>query len=535
MGIGAGQTAHVPFHNTKGGATIKKAVVIAVLVGILLSTGTMGCSPTDKPAEPIVISVLYNEDESTPFQDDWLILEEYKKRQNVILDVHLGDNADFGKAVVLTFESGNVPDIILKVWPDTIEEYASAGLLLPFSDYVNLMPSFVAYIEAHNLESELDRLRLDNGKYYILPGYQREIQVQQWIYRRDVFEEHDLEMPRTYDELFDALVYLKEIYPDIAPITASWGGAHLFAMMGAGYGIPAGWSGTRHYDHEADRWLFSPATENYRALYRFLNRCYSAGVLDPAVFTQSWEDYISKLEEGGALVTVSWVTSGFSSWNERLQESGFPEGEWAALPVPESTIGIRALPPVNPFRKGLVVSSHVINEPYFEDLLRFLDWAVYSEEEMTLTTWGVEGITFENTPDGKAFLPNIKTPKNPEGILDITEVYGLGTLFDLNENEEFEDYKKPPEIVEFLEVSLAAGDAAEMAPPLTLGPDAIEAIRIVNEELTPYLAETSEQFITGELSVDDDWDEYVSQLEKRGYSTLESIWDDAWHKQNGQN
>ena len=65
--------------------------------------------------------------------------------------------------------------------------------------------------------------------------------------------------------------------------------------------------------------------------------------------------------------------------------------------------------------------ARVINEPYFEDLLKFLDWAVYSEEGMTLTSWGVEGISFENTPNGKAFLPNIKTPKNPEGTLDITD------------------------------------------------------------------------------------------------------------------
>ena len=511
---------------------MKRTVVAAILVGIFLSTGIVGCSPTEEPAEPVVFSVLYNERESAPFQEDWLILEEYKERRNVVLDVRVGDDADFERAIILTLESGDIPDIVLKVWPNTIESYAATGVLLPFSDYENLMPNFMAYIKGHGLQSELDKLRLDNGKYHILPGYQREIQVQQWIYRRDIFEKHNLEIPKTYDELFNSLVFLKEIYPDTAPVTACWGGAHLFAMMGAGYGIPAGWAGTRYYNHEEGRWLYSPATENYRALHSFLNRSYAAGILDPAIFTQSDEDFIRKLGDGRALVTVTWITSGFSPWNDKLKENGFPDGEWAALPVPESTIGIKALPPVDPFRKGLVVPSRVVNEPYFEDLLKFLDWAVYSEEGMTLTTWGVEGMTFENTPNGKAFLPNIKTPKNPQGTLDVTVEYGFDTLFNLNESEGFEDYKKPPEIVEFLGQSLNAGDTAEMSPQLELDSNAVEAIRIVDEKVFPYVAETSRYFITGELSVDEDWDGYLLELEKRGYKTLEAIWNAAWEEQN---
>ncbi len=510
---------------------MKRIIIVVVMLGIFLATGIVGCSPTEEPAGPILLSILYNEREDSPFQEDWLILEEYEKRQNVTLDVRLGDDADYGKVIAQTFESGNIPDIVLKVWPDAIENYASAGTLLAFSDYESLMPNFMAYIKEHNLESELDKLRLDNGKYYILPGYQREIQVQQWIYRRDIFEKKGLEIPKTYNDLFDALVYLKEIYPDTTPITASWGGAHLFAMMGSGYGIPAGWAGTRFYNEAESRWQFAPATENYKELYRFLNRCYEAGILDTEIFSQGDEDYYNKIQDGRALVTVTWITSGFDNWNAKLEENGFPDGEWGALPVPESTIGIRALPAVNPFRKGLVVPARVINEPYFEDLLKFLDWAVYSEEGMTLTTWGVEGTTFENTPNGKAYFPNIKTPKNPEGSLDITAEYGLDTLFNLTENEEFEDYKKPPEIVTFLARSLGAGETAEMAPQLELDSNAIEAIRILDEKIIPYATETSQSFITGELSIDEDWDDYLLALEQKGYKTLEEIWNAAWEKQ----
>lgn len=507
---------------------------LLMTVGFLaiVMIGLSSCvAPVSSPAAPVTFSVLYNDRASAPFKQDWLILDEYKKRQNVVLNVRLGDDAAYDKAITQAFESGDVPDIILKVWPKSIESYASAGKLLPFSDYENHMPNFMAYIKKHNLQGELDKLRLKNGKYYILPGYQRTIQVQQWIYRRDVFEKHGLKAPTTYDELFDALVLLKRLYPKATPITATWGGAHLFAMMGAGYGVPAGWAGASYYDDAAQRWRFSPATENYKALYSFLNRCYNAGILDPAIFTQSETDFTNKLVDGSAFVTVTWVSSGFRTWNEKLKENGFAGGEWAPLPVPTSTVGIKALPAVDPFRKGLVVSSRVTSDPNFEKLLRFLDWAVYSEDGMTLTTWGIEGVTFQNTPAGKVYLPNIKTPKNASGTLDIAKAYGFDSLFNLTENEAFEDYKKPPEIVAFLERSLAANEAAKMSPALALNANAIEAARIINEKITPYVTESGKNFITGGLSIDKDWAGYLSELEKRGYHTLEGIWNAAWEQQ----
>ena len=391
---------------------------------------------------------------------------------------------------------------------------------------------FMAYVKENQLESELDKLRLGNGKYYILPGFQRTVQVQQWIYRRDLFEKHNLGAPATYDELFDALVILKAAYPDSAPITACWGGAHLFAMMGAGYGIPAGWAGTRFYDSAADVWRFSPATERYRAMYSFLHRCYAAGLLDPALFTQTDAEYIDKLQSGTALVTVSWVSSGFASWDAKLEQNGVSGGEWAPLRVPASTMGIRAMPAVDPFRKGLVVASRVANEPYLDRLLGFLDWAVYSEEGRTLTAWGVEGVTYTNTDAGKAFVPDVQTPRNPAGTKVIEKDYGLDIMFDLNANAEYEDYKRPPEIVAFLDESLKAAEAAKVDPPLQLSPDAVETARIISDKLGPYVAESGTRFVVGELSTDTDWDGYLLELDRRGYKALEDTWNRAWAAQS---
>ncbi len=508
---------------------MNKSIVIILLSVILMLAG---CRQTEtKKTEPVTFSVLYNDSEDSPFNRDWAILKNYQELKNVTLDVRLGDNKIYGDVLKQTFESGNIPDIVLKCWPEQIENYATSGILLSFSDYENHMPNFMAYIKKHGLQSELDKLKLKDGKYYILPGFQREIQVQQWIYRKDIFIKNNLKAPETYDELFDSLAALKSMYPDSVPITACWSGAHLFAMTGASYGIPAGWAGTRYFNEKENLWQYSPATQNYREMVRFLNRCYTAGVLDPAIFNQSESEFISKLENGSALVTVTWITSGFDTWNEKMKENGITDGEWAALPVPASTVGIKALPSVDRFRKGLVVPSRVINEPYFEELLEFLDWAVYSDEGMTLTTWGTDGVTYKNTPAGKEFLPDIKTPKNPAGTVNISKEYGYNLLFNLNEDAAFEDYKKPPEIVEFLQASQNARDTAKIYPRLKINSQESEAIRIIIEKLDPYVTDAGNKFITGELSIEDDWNTYLAEIEKIGYKSLEVIWNLAWENQ----
>lgn len=505
---------------------MKKIVVLILLLSITIFVGYS--SPETEKKQTTAFSVLYNDVSSAPFQKDWLILEEYEKLKGVTLNVQLGDNNDYERSIIQVLESGAAPDIILKVWPDTIKQFANNGSLLAFSDYAEDMPYFTAYINEHNLQNEIDKLRMDNGKYYILPGYQRKIQVQQWIYREDVFKKHNLDTPETYEDLFNSLVVLKEIYPDSSPLTVCWGGAHLFAMMGAGYGIPAGWNGTRYFNTDEDRWQFAPATENYREMYRFLNRCYEAGVLDPAFFAQSDAEYYEKLGNGSAFVTVTWITSGFEPWNKKLLENGFKDDDWYPLPVPESTIGIHALPAVDPFRKGLIVPSHVVSKPYFEDLLVFLDWSIYSEEGRILTTWGIEGLTYKNTPNGKVFLPDVKTSKNPEGTVAIDKVYGFDMIFNLNEDEEFEDYKKPAAITTFLKKSLDAEETAKMSPKLVLDQHSLEVIQLINEKILPFAAESGTKFITGELSIDEDWDLYSEELEKTGYKTMEIIWNDAW-------
>ncbi|MCF7953336.1 MAG: extracellular solute-binding protein [Spirochaetales bacterium] len=506
---------------------MKKIVFCLFLMfSITLAIYAAGNQEGERGAEKQLntFSVLYNDTKAKPFHEDWRILEAYEERRNVKLDVRLGDNNDYKRYIDKAMSQETPPDIILKVWPNQIEDFVNSELLLPFSDYEELMPHFQEYMHSRNLEAELNALRDKNGAYYILPGFQRKIQVQQWIYRKDLFQKHGLAEPETYEDLFHALKTLKEIYPDASPLSACWGGAHLFAMMGVGYGIEAGWNGSRHFDEELQQWRYSPAAPAYRNMLSFLHRSYAAGVLDPEIFSQSEADFYLKLTSGETFAAVTWISSGFSNWNQKLRDQGFEDADWEPLPVPESPVGIRALPPVNPFRKGLIVPSEKIQEAYFTDLIRFLDWAVYSEEGRNLSYWGIEGETYEMKNGRRQFLPDIRTNKNPDGTKDMKADYGFDMLFNLTEHEDFEDQKRPEEIAAFLRESLKRGDTAAMDPPFRLDESVTDAVQLIKENLSPYANNAQVKFITGEMSVENDWDAYLQELENRGYKTLELLW-----------
>jgi len=250
--------------------------------------------------------------------------------------------------------------------------------------------------------------------------------------------------------------------------------------------------------------------------------------LDPAIFEQSNEEFMDKIVNGKALVAVTWITSGLELWDDKLHENGIADGNWEPLPVMQSTIGIKALPSIDTFKKGLVITADVAEKPYLEEMIGFLDWAIYSEEGNDLTTWGIEGLTYENTPEGKILLPSMISPKNKQGTINMAGEYGFDRLFDLIGNEEFEDYKKPEDIVAFLDRSEEGGDTLRPQPQLSLSAQDSNIIDSINEELGAYVNETRIKFITGEMDIEGDWEEYLEQLKLLGYEIVENIWNESF-------
>ena len=70
-----------------------------------------------------------------------------------------------------------------------------------------------------------------------------------------------------------------------------------------------------------------------------------------------------------------------------------------------------------------------------------------------------------------------------------------------------------------------------MDPELKMDSQSLESVRIIEETISPYVAESLQAFITGDLQIETDWDSYLAELENRGIRTIEEIWNSVWENQ----
>lgn len=142
---------------------------------------------------------------------------------------------------------------------------------------------------------------------------------------------------------------------------------------------------------ENSRVRYKHAAEGQREYFRWLNRMYWEGILDPDFATQTHEDYISKIASGRVLglLDADWdITAPESS----LKARGMYERTYAGLPVTiDESVTCAVLREQNlgvGWGVGISVSC---KDPV--RAVQFLDW-MCTEEAQVMLNWGIEGVNY---------------------------------------------------------------------------------------------------------------------------------------------
>lgn len=214
-----------------------------------------------------------------------------------------------------------------------------------------------------------------------------------------VLKENNYEIPRTLDDLERMLKDYLAAHPTTEDglhtigITLSASDWHWMITLGN----PA----TSIADGAPDngQWLID---ENYNAMYKFrwLNRMYHEGILDPEFATQTHEDYIAKLSSGRvlALFDTDWD---YMDAERVLKADGKLDKTYAPLPI---TISDEVKCPTL-MSQGLVTGQGVgitTACKYPVEAIKFLDY-ICSDEGQVLVNWGVEGINYFVDESGKRY------------------------------------------------------------------------------------------------------------------------------------
>ncbi|WP_025747389.1 ABC transporter substrate-binding protein [Caldicoprobacter faecalis] len=481
--------------------------------------------------EPAKFTMLYRDHPSYPYREDWILWDEIKKRTNVELELTIVPMSDYEQKRNLLISTGEAPEIVPSTYPGQEVNFIPAGAIIPVSDYIHLMPNFSRQIEEWNLQEDLKTIKQKDGKFYVLPGL-REIAVADYslAIRTDIFEKHNIPIPESWEDLYNALKKLKELYPDTYPFSDRWKGDALLNFASLSFGVQGGWGAGNgiYYYRDRDEFGFYPITDEYKEMLKYFNRLVKEGLMDPESFTQEDEIAVNQKFATGKSFVISTNTQEIISMRQKMKET-LGEGNFKVdmLPPLEGPKG-RVISGMR-LDNGIVITKKALDNPNFEALMKFVDWLWYSEEGQTLTRWGVEGVTYKKVGDKFELLPGIKAGYlginvDDENAKDLRNDFGMGNgvfIFSIyNGHKELMYSYMTEEARNFIQKANEICTLRPPAPPVLMDEVEREEANMISQSLMDYVKQMTLQFITGQADIEKDWDAFVQECKAKGSDRL---------------
>ena len=388
----------------------KKAKAGALLLALLLCAGGVyGCSSKEESqiGEDGVLELeFFNKDGE---EDAWSnpVAQALTEATGVRLKIDYPVASQDLKVALMIAEQ-NFPDLIYA--KGDVASLIDAGALIDMTDLIEEYGPNIKKMYG----DEFDKLKYseEDPSIYQLSSYAMGGEIYksagtaqiQWA----VLKENDYEVPRTLEELENMLKDYLAAHPtteDGLPtigITLSASDWHWMITLGnpatsIADGAPDNGQWLIDDDYNA---IYKFRSEKEREYFRWLNRMYSEGILDPEFATQTHEDYIAKLSSGRvlALFDTDWD---YLDAERVLKADGKLDKTYAPLPV---TISEEVKCPTL-MSQGLVTGQGVgitTACKYPVEAIKFLDY-ICSDKGQVLVNWGVEGINYEVDENGKRY------------------------------------------------------------------------------------------------------------------------------------
>lgn len=383
---------------------------------LVLAAATAACSfsiPAMAEGGDVIELTFYNADgQEDPWTDP--VAEAITAATGVKLKTDYPVSSDDQKIALMIAEQ-KFPDMIYA--KGDAQSLIDAGALIDLTD---LIEEYGPNIKKMYGE-EFDKLKysVDDPSIYQLSSYAIGGTVfksagtaqLQW----DVLAENDYKIPETLDEFEAMLKSYIEAHPqtddgmDTIGISLSTSDWHWMITLGnpAGYiadGAPD--NGQWLIDDEYNA-TYKFRSEKEREYFRWLNRMYNEGILDPEFATQTHEDYIAKIASGRvlALLDTDWD---YQDGEKVLIADGKLGKTYAPLPL---TMDADTKCPTLMYQ-GLTTGQGVGITTACEDpvaAIKFLDF-LCSDEGQVLVNWGIEGENYLVDENGVRY----RTPEEVE-------------------------------------------------------------------------------------------------------------------------
>lgn len=453
----------------------------------------------------------------------WKYLTE--ERANIKVDLTLVESQDIKEKRNLALSSGDYPDFFFKAGFgfDDVNKYGAQGSLIPLEDLMReYAPNFCAAMDATDGWSYITS---PDGHVYSFP-----MENEHYLYTRTNFwlnkvwlDNLGLEEPQSFDDYYNILKAFKEQDAngngdpdDEIPLALATPGDYTFKYLLV-YEDDYSYSYDYNVGFTPEGELVNVYTdESFKELLAYSRKLYEEGLVNEDCFVI---DDATRIANG----STADVYGSFSSIASYVTV-GPERGSNYIMMSPWADTMFRR----KPWAAGALAITDACENP--EVLVAWADY-LYTPEGAMVAWTGVEGKSYE-------IVDGIRRPISYTDASEAEKYKGIGInggvgMPTLIRPEKFvatiDTASDPNEA--HLEVERAESWDKAIEPVfLKFKEDENEEISFLKVDIDSYQDEYLAKVVTGELSLEDSWDDYVKTMESMGVNDLIEIYKTAYDR-----
>ena len=452
------------------------------------------------------------------FNDSW-VADKLRKATGLDVQFRIVPAATAQEKLNVWIASKDLPDIIGQGLDDNVkDDLASQGAIAAVEDYLDELPNFKKTFADNEENSWIFKsYAAPDGKLYGFYGYDwaRDINTGAAMYRKDIFDKHNIPMWNDPDSFYSAVKKLKELYPSSSPFTSK-GKDGIFKTLGYSWGLEAH---KTYYDEASGEWKYTDTDPQYKDMLDFMRKLYAEKLLDPEFLTLTQAAWTSKMTAANsAFVTVDWIG--------RLEMF-----KKQAVSVPD--YDLRFANPIGPKQTmketdQICWARYVANNEKAETAFKLLDFLL-SPAGAELITMGVKDETYTLDENGKArYLDFSYEGDDTPDMNNLEMKYGMfvegmylkfdrrSSYFQFTEKEqEAQDFAKDPAHIDPLD------------PVLSFTNEEKDVVNDCLSKLETAGKEFATKYVLGTETGDAAWNAWVQKANTLGAQKLADIYNEA--------
>ncbi|MBW8348371.1 extracellular solute-binding protein [Bacillus sp. IITD106] len=471
-------------------------------------TGGIKLPIVDKPVE--ITWMLVSEVSNLK---DKAVIKEIEKRTGIKLNIQAYSSGTYSEKLNTVVASGQLPDIWHGLPVAKVNELGQKGAVVAINEYLDKLPNYKKLYAEEN-DWVMKSFSDDKGNMYTWPiyGVNREVN-HGFLYRKDIFDKHGIDLWNNTEEFYEALKKLKEEYPDSAPY-ASKTAEFIYRDWGFGWGI-AGAQYPVYYDESDQTWKFQFTDPKHKEMLDFMKKLYNEGLLDKEFITDTEASWTTKMTTGKSFVTFDWIGRLDMFYEQVKAENPDYDLRYGNPVGPENTI--RSLDKIANW------GHTVTKNDKSEIALKLLDY-LSSPSGAELIMVGVKDEIYKEEGDGKITYPNLNV--DVVGIKDLENQYGMwveGMYLRADERSVYFNYTEKEQEAQ----DMMQGKMQPLDPILKFNDKENDTIAKLQPNLLTAGIEFSTKYVMTKSHGDKEWDAWLEEAKRLKVDDYIQVYNDA--------